>query len=70
MWKYKTIYGNYSICSDGYVGKTTGVELTHWFNGDGNIFIFWYDSQEVELLHNSLQEMLMKYFPPLGGYYV
>ncbi|MEY9974776.1 hypothetical protein ABH966_005193 [Lysinibacillus sp. RC46] len=82
-----------------FIGKSTVVELTHWFkkggedmiphelkdayvisndgsgnpilmNSDGNIFIFWHDSWEVELLHNSLQEMLMKYFPPSGGYYV
>ncbi|KOP78410.1 hypothetical protein AMS59_11095 [Lysinibacillus sp. FJAT-14745] len=82
-----------------FIGKSTVVELTQWFqkdgedtipqelkgayvisndgsgnpvlmNEDGNIFIFWHDSWEVELLHNSLQEMLLKYFPQSGGYYV
>jgi len=55
---------------EAYVISDDGSGNPVLMNKEGKIFIFWHDSWEVELLHNSLQEMLLEYFPQSGGYYV
>lgn len=55
---------------DAYVISDDGSGNPILMNTEGKIFIFLHDSWEVELVSNSLQEMLMKYFPQSGGYYV
>ncbi|MEK4425950.1 SMI1/KNR4 family protein [Solibacillus sp. FSL K6-1523] len=55
---------------DAYVISDDGSGNPILMNAEGKIFIFLHDSWEVELLYNSLQEMLMNYFPQSGGYYV
>jgi hypothetical protein len=55
---------------DAYVISDDGAGNPVLINKQGNVLIYFHDSLEIDFLHESLEEMLLKYFPKNGGYYV